>query len=103
LFFGPVHAAVMRIFDNYGAEKYINKNRLSVYETISSVEWGEFVEFNILKTIPFFWIPVNTFIFLLPFNLQIVCAAMLSFVFGIILTLVKFRELKRKKRKKFGL
>lgn len=92
LFFAPIHSAAMRIFSNYFEEKYLHNKKMTAYESVTSVEWGEFVEFSFFKTIPFFWIPVNTLVFLLPPNLQVAFAAMLSFVFGMLMTLLKHKE-----------
>lgn len=92
LFFAPIHSAAMRVFSNYFEEKYLHNRKMTAYESVTSVEWGEFVEFSFFKTIPFFWIPVNTLVFLFPINLQVAFAAMLSFVFGMLMTLLKYRE-----------
>jgi len=45
------------------------------------------VNFVLLKTIPFFWIPAHTLTFLLPKEYRIVIAAFLSVVLGVILAL----------------
>lgn len=95
LFFAPIHAAAMRIFGNYGEERFLRGRRMTAYEATMSVEWGEFVDFTFFKTAPFFWIPVNTLGFLLPGELQVAFAALLSFVFGMLMTLLKLRERKR--------
>lgn len=98
LFFAPIHSAAMRIFSNYFEEKYLYNRKMTVYESVTSVEWGEFVEFSFFKTIPFFWIPVNTLIFLLPEYLRVAFAAMLSLVFGMLMTLLKHNEKMKSER-----
>ena len=95
LFFAPIHAAAIRIISNYIEEKYLNNHRMTAYEATMSVEWGEFVDFTFFKTVPFFWIPINTLGFLLPVNLRVAFAALLSFVFGMLMTLLKLRERRR--------
>lgn len=95
LFFGSVHSAAIRIFSNYFEEKCLRNKKLTAYEAVTFVEWGEFVEFTFFRTLPLFWIPVNTLVFLLPANLQISFAAMLSFAFGMLMALLKLRERKR--------
>lgn len=95
LFFGSVHSAAIRILGNYFEEKYLHNKRMTAYEAVTSVEWGEFVEFTFFRTLPFFWIPINTLVFLLPANLQVSFAAMLSFAFGMLMALLKLRERKR--------
>ena len=88
LFFAPIHSAAIRIFSSYGEERFLHNRRLSAIEATQSVEWGEFVDFTFFKTVPFFWIPVNTIGFLLPRGLQVAFAAILSFVFGMLMTVL---------------
>lgn len=95
LFFAPIHSAAIRIFSSYGEERFLHNRRLSAIEATQSVEWGEFVDFTVFKTVPFFWIPVNTIGFLLPRGLQVAFAAILSFVFGMLMTVLKLRERRR--------
>lgn len=95
LFFAPIHSAAIRIFSSYGEERFLHNRRLSAIEATQSVEWGEFVDFTFFKTVPFFWIPVNTIGFLLPRGLQVAFAAILSFVFGMLMTVLKLRERRR--------
>lgn len=95
LFSMPIHAAAMRIFANYGEERFYRGRRMGTREAVNSVEWGEFVDFTYFKTVPLFWIPVNAIGFLLPEDLRIAFAAFLSFVFGMLMTLLKLRERKR--------
>ena len=96
LLFAPVFSAAIRIFGNYGEARFTEGRRMNVYEAVSSVEWGEFVSFNFLKTIPGFWIPINTVGFLLPENMRVLFAAVLSFVFGMMMTILKLRERRRR-------
>ena len=95
LFFAPIHSAAIRIFSSYGEERFLHNRRLSAIEATQSVEWGEFVDFTFFKTVPFFWIPVITIGFLLPRALQVAFAAILSFVFGMLMTVLKLRERRR--------
>ena len=95
LFFAPIHSAAIRIFSSYGEERFLHNRRLSAIEATQSVEWGEFVDFTFFKTVPFIWIPVNTIGFLLPRGLQVAFAAILSFVFGMLMTVLKLRERRR--------
>lgn len=92
LFFAPIHSAVISIFSSYGDARFLNNHRINAIEATQSVEWGEFVDFTFFKTVPFFWIPINTIGFLLPRGLQVAFAAMLSFVFGMLMTVLKLRE-----------
>lgn len=59
----------------------------SVKLIANEVDWNGFINFTVLKTIPFFWIPAHTVTFMLPPEYQIVMAAYLSIALGIILGL----------------
>lgn len=50
------------------------------------------VNFTLFRTIPLFWIPVNTVGFLLPVHYRIVFASVLSMAFGVLMTILKLRE-----------
>ena len=87
LFFAPIHSALMRVCGNYAEIRFL------------AVDWGELIDFTLFKTIPLFWIPVNTVGFLLPQEYRIVFAAVLSLAFGILMTVLKLRERKNRSRK----
>jgi hypothetical protein len=57
----------------------------SVSKTLAEVDWNTMWGFVFKKTIPFFWIPAHTITFLLPQELQILFAAILSTALGLIL------------------
>jgi hypothetical protein len=99
-FFAPIHASAMRICGNYADMKYTLHQRITVRESVDSIDWGELVDFTMFKTIPFFWIPINTIVFLLPVDYRIVCASILSLVFGVLMTILKIRERKAKYMKR---
>ncbi|MBS5549788.1 MAG: hypothetical protein KHX40_11450 [Oscillospiraceae bacterium] len=99
LFFAPLHSALMRVCGNYAELRFLHGRRPTIQEAVDSVDWGELVDFTLFKTIPCFWIPVNTVSFLLPEGYRVVSAAMLSLVFGILMTILKLRERKNKVRK----
>jgi len=48
-----------------------------------------FCDFVLLKTIPLFWIPAHTAVFLLPAEFRVVAAAFLSVALGGILAFAK--------------
>lgn len=60
---------------------------MTVKAVSRKIHWEIFISFVILKTIPFFWIPAHTLVFLLPEEYRIVGAAILSFVLGLILSI----------------
>lgn len=94
LFFAPLHSALMRVCGNYADLRFLQNRQITVREAVNSVDWGELVDFTLFKTIPLFWIPINTVGFLLPVDYRIVFAAMLSLVFGVLMTILKLRERK---------
>lgn len=95
LIFSPIHTIMMRILSNYGEARFVHGNKMGFYETINSVGWSELLDFLFRKTLPFFWFPVNAAGFMLPVVLRIPFAAMLSFVFGILMIILRLREQKR--------
>lgn len=62
---------------------------ITVRTVSQKIHWENFISFVILKTIPFFWIPAHTLVFLLPEEYRIIGAAILSFVLGLILSIRK--------------
>ena len=94
LFFAPLHSALMRVCGNYADLRFLQNRRTTVREAVNSVDWGELVDFTLFKTIPLFWIPINAVGLLLAVSFRVVCAAMLSLVFGVLMTVLKLRERK---------
>jgi hypothetical protein len=70
--------------------------RAGMPEIIARIDWGGFVSFVLLKTIPFFWIPAHTVTFLLPPEYRILAAAFLSIALGGILAFAKRKAVKAK-------
>ncbi len=56
-------------------------------EIISSLNWNVQWNFVFKKTIPFFWIPAHTITFLLPTDFQVLFAALLGIVLGVLLAI----------------
>lgn len=94
ILFGPIHTAFLRVCSNYADARFLEGKILTRRQAVDSVDWGELVEFSLFKTIPFFWIPVNTVTFLLPTDYRVVSAAILSMAFGVLMTILKSREQK---------
>ncbi|QTA38617.1 Mpv17/PMP22 family protein [Thermosipho ferrireducens] len=92
LIFAPTFMAFHRITDTFielGNGKIKNIFSLKLSYVISKINWQEFVNFIILKTIPLFWIPAHTITFLLPVEYRVLMAAILSIVLGILLSFRK--------------
>lgn len=92
LFFAPLHTAAMRVCGSYADLRFLQNKPVRIRDAVNSVDWGELVDFTLCKTIPLFWIPINTVGFLLPVDYRTVFAAMLSLVFGVFMTILKLRE-----------
>lgn len=92
LLFGPFHSAAMCVGANFTEMRFDNKRRVGLGEAVRSVDWTEFADFVLLKSIPFFWIPVNTIVFLLPLHYRVAAAAALSLVFGMSMAFVRGRR-----------
>lgn len=89
IFYAPVLMTAHKI-----AEEHIiwYKGRLKgffrpirVNKIVNSINWQVMWNFVFKKTIPLFWIPVQTINFLLPKEYQILVAALLGIVLGVIL------------------
>ncbi len=74
--------------DTYIDEKYNNKGKSVILEdVVSKIDWYTYVNFTVLKTIPFFWIPCHTIVFLLPSEYRVIASAFASIALGLILAL----------------
>jgi hypothetical protein len=93
LFFAPVFMAMHKCTDSYinlRVGGIIKKPSLN--DVLKDADWDSYVNFVVLKTVPFFWIPAHTVTFLLPSEYRIVAAAFLSIALGIILSLAKKKD-----------
>lgn len=75
----------IKIESTGGALLGILSPKPAVPELFKKVDWDRFWGFVIKKTIPFFWIPAHTITFLLPPEMRVLFAAILSFALGVIL------------------
>lgn len=92
VFFAPLLFFFHRITDTYLdlAEGNFKKLRFIKIDEVARVaDLTGFIEFILLKTIPFFWIPAHTITFLLPPEYRILFAAFLSVALGGILAFAK--------------
>ena len=91
MIFAPTMMAFHRISDTYIEKMHKINRKINIEKVVSAINWGDFVSFVILKTIPFFWIPAHTIVFLLPEVYRIVTAAFLSMALGAILAFATTR------------
>lgn len=90
MIFGPAFMMLHRITDAYidlgeGNLQRIAAVRLS--DATAKIDWQHFIGFVLLKTIPLFWIPAHTVMFLLPPEYRVLMAAFLSIALGVFLSL----------------
>lgn len=91
LTFGPVFMAAHRMTDLYIDRKSegVSADWTAIVENI---DWQGFVKFVVAKTVPFFWIPAHTIVFLLPPEYRVLVAAYLSIALGAILAYARRRK-----------
>jgi hypothetical protein len=95
LIFAPTFMSMHRIVEGMIEE---GKGRLKAMASCSPVsiagktDWADFLDFVVLKSIPFFWIPAHTVTFMLPAEYRVLCAAYLAIVLGAILAFAKLRK-----------
>lgn len=90
LTFGPAMMLFHRMTDTFLDMKCEGPGvRAGVRDVAGKVDWQGFINFNLLKTIPFFWIPAHTLVFLLPPVYRIMAAAALSIALGAFLAFGK--------------
>ena len=92
--FAPAMMIFHRFTDTFIDMKYEKNSDISISSISSRIEWGGFFSFVILKTIPFFWIPAHTIVFLLAPEYRVIAAAFLSIALGGILAFAKKRPQK---------
>jgi len=89
IFYAPVLMVTHRISDiHIGATGGTLAGFFTVPDIpkiISKIDWTTMWGFVLKKTIPIFWIPAQTVTFLLPAEFQVLFAAILSIVLGVIL------------------
>jgi len=84
--FGPTFMACHKISDRV-LDLKAAKEKVTMESVMGGIDWKRFASFTILKTVPFFWIPMHTLTFMLPAQYQVLVAAFLSMALGIILNL----------------
>lgn len=89
LIFAPVMMSLHKITDTHivetGGSVIGLFSKIDVAEILHKVDWRTMWGFVFKKTIPLFWIPAHTITFLLPASFQVLFAAVLGIVLGVIL------------------
>jgi len=98
LIYAPVMMTLHKITDTHivdnggtvlGLFKPIQMTKIFV-----NLNWDVQWNFVFKKTIPFFWIPAHTFTFLLPPDYQVLFAALLGIVLGVLLAIASLKSSK---------
>lgn len=88
--FGPMMMVFHRFTDMFIDARCEKTDReVTLKELIENNDWNSLVEFNWLKTCPFFWIPAHTIVFLLPNQYRVLVSAFLSIALGLLLAIAK--------------
>lgn len=98
LVYAPVMMTFHKITDthiaqNHGSLKCFVKN-IPFASIFKGINWDVQWNFVFKKTIPFFWIPAHTITFLLPAHFQVLFAAILGIVLGVILAVASVKNRK---------
>ncbi|CEI74059.1 MULTISPECIES: hypothetical protein [Romboutsia] len=73
---------------------YKNGGRVSLRDITNKIDWYTYIDFTVLKTIPFFWIPCHTIVFLFEPQYQVIVSAFASIALGLILAMANKSKLK---------
>ena len=91
--FAPVFMTLHRLTDAHieanGGTLRGFFSRIDMVRHFQEINWNSLWGFVYKKTLPFFWIPAHTITFLLPPHFQVLFAAILGIVLGIILAFAK--------------
>lgn len=90
VFFSPLFMIVFGIYDMHikqtgGTLKGFFTHKVKYSENLQNFNWKAQWRFVFMKTIPLFWIPAHTIMYLLPTEFQVLVSSMLGIVLGIIL------------------
>jgi len=90
--FGVVMMGSHRVSDTWvdrRVDRVEGARGLDLIGSIKAVDWIGYISFAVLKTVPLFWIPAHTLVFLLPPAYRVLVAAYLSIVLGAMMAYVK--------------
>lgn len=94
--FAPVFMTIHKITDihilNTGGTLKGFFTPIPVTNIITTMNWNVQWNFVFKKTIPLFWFPAHTITFLLPANFQVLFAAFLGVVLGLILSIANMKQ-----------
>lgn len=90
VFFSPLFMIVFTIYDMHikqtgGTLGGFFSHKVQYSNNLQNFNWKVQWQFVFMKTIPFFWIPAHTIMYLLPVEFQVLMSSMLGIVLGVIL------------------
>lgn len=98
LIYAPVMMTLHKITDthiiNNGGNVSGFFTKIKFGEIMVNMDWSVQWNFVFKKTIPFFWIPAHTITFLLPPQYQVLFAAILGIILGVLLAIASLRSAK---------
>lgn len=96
LFYAPVLMTAHKITDSHitatGGSMKGFFSRMDIRDILEKIDWETHWNFILKRTIPLFWIPMQTITFLLPPEYRILFAAFLSIVLGVLLALASLKK-----------
>ena len=98
LIYAPIMMTFHKITDihilNNGGTVSGLLRKIKMGDIMSNMDWSVQWNFVFKKTIPFFWIPAHTITFLLPTQYQVLFAAVLGIVLGVLLSIASLKSAK---------
>lgn len=89
--FAPVFMTLHKVTDAHivgnGGSVSCLLRPINMRESLAKLDWSTQWGFVFKRTIPIFWIPAHTVTFLLPSDFQVLFAALLSIVLGVLLSI----------------
>lgn len=87
--FAPFMFLFHKFSDLYIDVKYRGMKKVTINNLVKEVDFNMLIGFSMLKTIPFFWIPCHTIVFLMPPQYRVVASAFLSIALGLMMAIAK--------------
>ncbi|WP_346899680.1 hypothetical protein [Clostridium sp. UBA7503] len=87
--FAPFMFLFHKFSDLYIDVKYRGLKKVTINDLVKEVDFNILIGFSMLKTIPFFWIPCHTIVFLMPPQYRVVASAFLSIALGLMMAIAK--------------
>ncbi|MBE6059038.1 MAG: hypothetical protein E7215_02515 [Clostridium sulfidigenes] len=87
--FAPFMFLFHKFSDLYIDVKYRGMKKVTINDLVKEVDFNMLIGFSMLKTIPFFWIPCHTIVFLMPPQYRVVASAFLSIALGLMMAIAK--------------